>query len=473
MQPAQPDTPPLLGDPEALAALLARHDRPGPRYTSYPTAVEFHAGVGPDEYGRRLVAADALGDAPLSAYLHLPFCEHRCLFCGCHVIISPHHEKTGGYLDLLAREIELVAERLPRRRQVSQLHLGGGTPTYHAPEELDRLIARFRGFFELLPGAELAVEIDPRVTSRAHLDALAAHGFNRVSFGVQDLSRYVQEAIERIQTLEETQALIEHARDLGFGGVNVDLIYGLPLQDELGFGRTVDAVIELGVDRAAVYSFALVPWIRGHQKSIDERDLPDRDAKFRLFALARERFLAAGYEPIGMDHFARPDDELALAKREGRLRRNFQGYSVVPGADVVGFGISAIGDVRGAYVQNEKKLSTYEEAVRAGRLPIERGVARSADDELRRDVIQELMCNLRVDVRALEARHGVSFQQTFAEDLRRLAPYAAEGMVEVGADALQVTPLGALFLRNLAMCFDRYWREKHEGGERPTFSRTV
>ena len=465
--------PLLFDDPAALAALLARLDRPGPRYTSYPTAVEFHGGVGPDEYGRRLAAADALRDAPLSAYLHLPFCEHRCLFCGCHVIISPDHAKTAGYLDLVARELELVAERLPNRRRVSQLHLGGGTPTYHSPYELDGLIGRFFELFERLPEAELAVEIDPRVTSHAHLDALAAHGFNRVSFGVQDLSRYVQEAIERIQTLEETEDLVEHARHLGFRGVNVDLIYGLPLQDELGFGRTVDAVIALGVDRAAVYSFALVPWIRGHQKSIDEQDLPGRDAKFRLFALARERFLSAGYEPIGMDHFARPDDELAVAKREGRLRRNFQGYAVVPGADVVGFGISAIGDVRGAYVQNEKKLSRYEEALRAGRLPIERGVVRSADDELRRDLIQELMCNLRVDVRALEARHGVRFPEAFAEDLRRLAPYAAEGMIEVQSDALQVTPLGALFLRNLAMCFDRYWREKHEGGERQTFSRTV
>src|SRR5262245_29392277 len=402
--------PLLFDDPDALAALLARHDRPGPRYTSYPTAVEFHAGVDAAEYERRLAAADALGDAPLSLYLHLPFCEHRCLFCGCHVIISPDHAKTGGYLDLVAREIDLVAERLPRRRRVSQLHLGGGTPTYHSPAELDRLVGHVFRTFERLPGAELAVEVDPRVTSPAHLDALANHGFNRVSFGVQDFTGAVQEAVERVQTVEETRTLVEHARGLGFRGLNVDLIYGLPLQTEQGFGHSVDLVIALGVDRAAVYSFALVPWIRGHQKELLEKDLPDRDHKFRLFALARERFLAAGYEPIGMDHFARPDDELAFAKREGRLRRNFQGYSVIPGADVVGFGISAIGDVRGAYVQNEKKLSTYGEAVRAGRLPIERGVARSADDELRRDVIHELMCNLRVDVREIEGRYGVRFE---------------------------------------------------------------
>jgi oxygen-independent coproporphyrinogen-3 oxidase len=467
------EAPLLFDDPDALAALLARHDRPGPRYTSYPTAVEFHSGVGPDEYGARLAAADELGAAPLSAYLHLPFCEHRCLFCGCHVIISPHHEKTSHYVELLEREIESVAERLPNRRRVSQVHLGGGTPTYHSPAELDRLMRFFLERFERTPDAELAVEVDPRVTSPEHLDALAQHGFNRVSFGVQDFTADVQEAIERVQTVAETRALVDHSRGLGFRGINVDLIYGLPKQTEAGFARSVDTVIELGADRAAVYAFAYVPWIRGHMNKLAEEDFPGRDQKFRLFALARERFLAAGYEPIGMDHFAKPDDELARAKRSGRLRRNFQGYAVVPGDDVVGFGISAIGDVRGAYVQNEKKLSDYAEQVRAGRLPVERGVVRTADDDLRRDVIHELMCNLFVDVPAIEARHGVRFAATFAPDLERLRPFEAEGMVRIERDAIRATPLGALFLRNLAMCFDRYWREKHEGGDKPTFSRTV
>jgi oxygen-independent coproporphyrinogen-3 oxidase len=467
------EAPLLFDDPAALAALLARHDRPGPRYTSYPTAVEFHDGVGPAEYAARLDAADALGDAPVSAYLHLPFCEHRCLFCGCHVIISPHKEKTSHYVELLEREIELVAERLPRRRRVSQVHLGGGTPTYQSPAELDRLMAFFLERFERTPDAELAVEVDPRVTSVEHLDALARHGFNRVSFGVQDFTPDVQAAVERIQSVAETQALVEHARKLGFRGINVDLIYGLPKQTEEGFARSVDTVIELGADRAAVYAFAFVPWIRGHMTKLAEADFPGRDEKFRLFALARERFLAAGYEPIGMDHFAQPDDELSVAKREGRLRRNFQGYAVVPGDDVVGFGISAIGDVRGAYVQNEKKLSRYAEDVLAGKLPVERGVVRTADDELRRDVIHGLMCNLVIDVPTIERGHGVDFRATFAEDLERLAPYAAEGMVTIADDAIRATPLGALFLRNLAMCFDRYWREKHEGGDKPTFSRTV
>lgn len=457
----------------ATAELLARYDRPGPRYTSYPTAVEFGDGVDRAVYEERLARADELGDAPLSVYVHLPFCAHRCLFCGCHVIITPHKEKAAPYLALLEREIELVAERLPRRRRVAQLHLGGGTPTYHAPEELDRLLAKLLASFHVAPGAELAVEVDPRVTSADHVDVLAAHGFNRISLGVQDFTPEVQEAIERVQSIEQTAELIEKARESGFGGINVDLIYGLPHQRLDSFEQTVETAIALGADRAAVYSFAYVPWIRGHMKKLEESDFPDRELKFRLFALARERFLAAGYEPIGMDHFAKPDDELARARREGRLRRNFQGYTTIPAEDVLGLGISAIGDVRGAYVQSHKKLSDYGDAIEANRLPVERGIVRTPDDELRRDVIHALMCNFAVDVRAIESKHGIDFAETFAEDLRRLAAHEAEGLVRLAPERIEATPTGELFVRNLALCFDRYWREKHEGEEKPVFSRTV
>jgi oxygen-independent coproporphyrinogen-3 oxidase len=456
------------------AALLARHDRPGPRYTSYPTAVEFHEGLGPDDYERRLAAADRLGpSSPLSLYVHLPFCERRCLFCGCHVIVTRHKEAAAPYLELLKREIELVAARLPNRRRFAQLHLGGGTPTYYSPAQLTDLLGHLLRHFEPAPGAELALEADPRVTTAEHIDALADLGFNRISFGVQDLTPEVQQAIDRVQTLEQTAALVRRARARGFRGINVDLIYGLPLQTPESFERTVDAVIGLGIDRAAVYSFAFVPWVRGHQKRIDEADLPDAETKTTLFAIARERFLAAGYEPIGMDHFARPDDELAKARREGRLRRNFQGYAVVPGDDVIGLGISAIGDVRGAYVQNEKKLSTYGEAIGAGRLPVVRGVARSADDELRREVIHELMCNFRVDVASVERRHGIVFGERFAEDLRLLADCERDGLVKIYGSWIEATPVGELFVRNLAMCFDRYQRERHAEAARPVFSRTV
>ena len=453
--------------------LLSRYDRPGPRYTSYPTAVEFHEGVTGADYLDCLAAANAMGDAPLSLYIHLPFCEERCLFCGCHTIITRHKDVAVPYLGLLGREIELLAARLPDRRSFAQLHLGGGTPTYYTPQQLDGLVGGLLKHFTPLPGAELAFEADPRVTTSEHLDALARLGFNRVSFGVQDLNRDVQEAINRVQTREQTARLVDHAREKGYRGINVDLIYGLPLQTPETFEKTVDSVIALGPDRAAVYSFAFVPWVRGSQKKIEEDQLPAPDVKVQLFAIARERFLAAGYEPIGMDHFARPDDDLAIARREGTLRRNFQGYAVIPGDDVMGLGISAIGDVRGSYFQNEKKLSTYEEVIGEDRLPVYRGVRRSPDDELRRTVIHELMCNFRVDARAIERQYGIDFAKYFADDLALLAPHERDGMVVVSAAGLQATPVGELFVRNLAMCFDRYQREKHAEGTKPVFSRTV
>jgi oxygen-independent coproporphyrinogen-3 oxidase len=455
------------------AALLARHDRPGPRYTSYPTAVEFHDGVTSHEYVERLAAADELGDAPLSLYMHLPFCEERCLFCGCHVIVTKHRDVAAPYLELLKRETELLAERLPHRRRVAQLHLGGGTPTYYTPAQLTDLLEHTLAHFTPVHGAELALEADPRHTSAAHIDALAALGFNRVSFGVQDLTPAVQQAVNRVQTLDQTARLVEHARRRGFRGINVDLIYGLPLQTPQTFERTIESVISLGPDRVAVYSFAFVPWVRGNQKKLDEDAFPSGEMKLQLFALARELFLDAGYEPIGMDHFARPDDELARARREGRLRRNFQGYAVNPGSDTIGLGVSAIGDVRGAYVQNEKKLSTYEEALSRNDLPIVRGVIRSPDDELRRHVIHELMCNFRVDIPDVERAFEIPFATYFATDLAELQRYADEGLVVVSSTRIEATAVGELFIRNLAMCFDRYQREKHAEEARPIFSRTV
>lgn len=458
---------------EVTAELLRTHDREGPRYTSYPTAVEFHEGVTADTYEELLAQADAAAAEPLSMYVHLPFCEERCLYCGCHVIISPHKERAEPYLELLEREIDLVARRLPNRRGVSQLHFGGGTPTYHRADELDRLLAFWGARFHAVPGAELAVEVDPRVTTPAHLDVLADHGFNRVSMGVQDFTPKVQEAIGRIQSPALTSALIDHARRRGYAGINVDLIYGLPHQRPEDFEKTVDAVIAMGIDRAAVYSFAYMPWMKSHQRSIDETDLPDRETKFALFAVARERFLAAGYVPIGMDHFARPEDELARARRAGKLRRNFQGYTVIPAPDVVGLGISGIGDVRGAYIQNHKKLSDYRGAIEAGRLPVMRGLVRSEDDRIRNHVIHEIMCNARLDIRDVERRFGIDFAAYFAEDLRRLAAPGNEALVTVRPDAIEATPVGELFLRNLAICFDRWWREKHEKSEKPVFSRTV
>lgn len=456
------------------ADLLARYDQPGPRYTSYPTAVEFAEDrIDTEFYRAQLAEANRQAGDPLSMYMHLPFCNERCLFCGCHVIISPHKERALPYLDLLIREIELLGRELPDRRTLSQLHLGGGTPTYYRPEDLSRVLDALFTHFRIAEGAELAVECDPRVTHPEHLEALARHGFNRISFGVQDFTPVVQEAIGRVQSVEETRALMQHARSLGYRGINVDLIYGLPYQEESTFETTIETVLEMRPDRAAVYSFAMVPWIRGHQKKLDESALPDRDRKFALFALARERFLRAGYEPIGMDHFALPDDELAKARARGELKRNFQGYAVVPAAEVIGVGISAIGDVRGTLFQNEKKLSTYEEAITAGRLPVVRGITRTKDDEIRRLVIHELMCNSRVVPGAIERAFGIDFGTYFADAIERLRPHAEEGMVEVTEDEIRATPTGELFIRNLALCFDRYWWEKHASSQAKTFSRTV
>jgi len=430
-------------------------------------------GVTAADYDACLRRANQQTGSPLSVYVHLPFCEHRCLFCGCNVIITQHKERARPYLDLLMREVDLVAERLPDRRDVAQLHLGGGTPTYSDPDELRGTLEHLLGQFTPTPDAEIAVEVDPRVTTDAHVDMLASLGFNRMSMGVQDFTPAVQQAIERIQSVEQTEHLIGHARAAGFRGINVDLIYGLPHQTPASFEKTVDEAVRLGVDRVAVYSFAFVPWKGAHQKNLDPADLPPAEQKMALFALARERFLAAGYEPIGMDHFARPDDELGKARREGRLRRNFQGYTVIPASDCVGLGISAIGDLSGAYVQNTKKLSGYERALNDGRLPIERGVLRSPDDELRRAVIHALMCNFVVDIRSIEASFGVTFDKTFAQDLAELRGLEQEGLVTVSTERIEATPVGELFVRNLAMCFDRYYRDKHAGGDQPVFSRTV
>jgi oxygen-independent coproporphyrinogen-3 oxidase len=327
--------------------------------------------------------------------------------------------------------------------------------------------------FKAVPGAELAVEVDPRVTTAEHLDVLANWGFNRISMGVQDFTPKVQEAIERVQSVEETSALVEHARSKGYTGINIDLIYGLPFQTPETFGHAVNWVIGMKPDRVAVYSFAFVPWMRAHMKKLLEDALPDRDTKFALFCAARDRFLKAGYDAIGMDHFALPTDELAVARREGRLRRNFQGYTVIPANDVIGLGISAIGDMRGIYVQNHKKLSDYKAAVDAGSLSLERGIIRTDDDEIRRDVIHDLMCIPRVDIPRIEKEYDVKFSEYFEEDLRDLAQQEKEGLVEIGEDLIRATPTGEVFIRNVAMCFDRYWREKHSEDDKPVFSRTV
>jgi oxygen-independent coproporphyrinogen-3 oxidase len=454
------------------AELLARYDSVGPRYTSYPTAVDFHAGYGEADYRRSLALADQLGEAPLSVYTHIPFCAKRCWFCGCHTFATQRHEVVTPYLGHLEVEMERVAALLPDRRRVAQYHLGGGTPTYLLPEELRRLLESFKRHFTFMPDAERAIEVDPRVTTTEHIETLAELGFSRISMGVQDFDQAVQDAIGRQQPREATARLVECARKNRFGGVNLDLIYGLPMQTRASFAGTVAEAIALRPDRVAVYSFAYLPNQRGHQRQIEPAALPGRDDKFALLAIAREAFMDAGYQAIGMDHFALPTDELAIAQREGRLLRNFMGYAVMAGADMLGFGVSAIGDVRGALVQGEKKLITYYRMLDQGQLPVARGYQRTRDDEIRRDVIHALMCNFVVDRKAIEEKHGIVFAHYLAGSLAKLAPFVADGMCQVDDSGVRAVGLGQVFVRNLAMCFDAHLEPKLAAKE-PVFSRTV
>lgn len=459
----------------SLAGLIARYDRPGPRYTSYPTAVEFHDGVRDAAYVESLARADALQDEPLSVYMHLPFCEERCAYCGCNVVITKHRDVTDRYLDYLDREVDLLAAHLPRRRRISQLHWGGGTPTYYSSTQLERIVARLAHHFTFAPDAEIGIEIDPRVTSPEQLSTLRRLGFTRLSMGVQDFAPEVQQAVNRVQSYELTKSLVDHARVLGFRSVNIDLIYGLPFQSSEGFGRTLDQVVVLRPERVAVYSFAFVPWMKAHMRHIPEEALPGADLKVALLALAQRAFMDAGYQQIGMDHFALPDDELAHAFESRTLHRNFMGYTVQSARDMVALGVSGIGDVQSTFVQNTKKLNKYYEALEAGRFPIERGYVLDRDDQLRRFVITALMCNGHLNVNEVEQRFGVRFADYFAHELRELTgpdSLVADGLVRVGASTIEVTPVGRMFVRNVCMTFDRYLRAR-AAGPTPVFSRTV
>jgi len=454
------------------AERLARYDRPGPRYTSYPTAVEFHDGFTPQRYLEKLAEAAARPDEPLSLYVHLPFCAERCSFCGCNVIITRRRGVAADYLRHLDREIALVAGHLGDRRKVVQLHWGGGTPTYLTVEEMARLWDTLGEHFDVQPGAEVAIEVDPRVTSDAQVAWLRTRGFNRVSMGVQDFDPSVQDAINRYQTYDQTRDLHLQLRERGIESINFDFVYGLPQQTPASFRDTIARAVDLRPDRVAVYSYAFVPWIKAHQKAIHLEDLPPREVKLELFGIAFELFTAAGYVQIGMDHFALPSDSLARAAQTRTLHRNFMGYTTHPAQDSIGFGVSAIGELGGAFAQNTKKLTRYEEALAEGLPPIERGFERSRDDVIRRDVIQSLMCNFHLDVRAIERVHAIDFDAYFAEALRELEEGpVAHGFVRRTPDAIDVTAEGRLFVRNVCMAFDAYL--KRHAGEQQRFSRTV
>lgn len=456
--------------------LIAKYDRPGPRYTSYPTVPAWTPEFDGEALGQKLDEAASAGDhLPLSLYAHLPFCREMCTYCGCNVVISSNRERHEEYVEVIRAEIDLVADRLGGRNELLQIHYGGGTPTSLDEALLLHLWDKITERFRISRDAEIAVEIDPVVTSREQLALLRGMGFNRLSLGVQDFTPEVQRAVNRIQSVEETDRLVDYARALGYGGINFDLIYGLPYQRLETFKETIDEVIRLSPDRVAIFSYAHVPHLRAHQRKIDERTLPQGEEKYALFEHARDRLLSEGWVAIGMDHFAKETDELAIAQRERRLSRSFQGYTVRQASDIVAVGATAIADLQGAYAQNVRPLGEYYEAIRAGRFATEKGAWLTPDDRLRRDAITQIMCNFHLDLQALGRAHGVDATSALQGSLEQLREMEEDGLVRIGADEVEVTQLGQAFVRPIAMAFDA-WLDRmplSKKGKLPIFSRTI
>lgn len=456
--------------------LCRRFDVNGPRYTSYPTADRFQADPGPQ------LLVDALRartqpDQPLSLYVHLPFCRSLCYYCGCNKVITGDHRRSAKYLDDLEREVDLQVAELAGPRRVAQLHWGGGTPTFLSDEEMARLMGGIlRSRFEFLPGGEYSIEIDPRSVEPARAHTLAQLGFNRMSLGIQDFDPEVQKAVNRIQGFELTRDVMAAARDAGFKSISVDLIYGLPRQTLAGFRATLDKVLGLAPDRIALYSYAHLPQVFKPQARLDAASLPRGEDKLSLMAMAIETLVDAGYVFIGMDHFARPDDELAVAQRAGRLHRNFQGYSTHAELDLLAFGVSAIAKVGRVYAQNAKTLDTYHRDLAAGHLPVRRGYRMDDDDVLRRAVIQELMCHFHLDFAAISQARGIDFRATFAEALGQLQPLAEAGLLRLDEGGLTVLPKGRLLVRVIAMAFDRHLQDDRKNAStvpRQRYSRVI
>jgi oxygen-independent coproporphyrinogen-3 oxidase len=451
-------------------ALLDKYNQPGPRYTSYPTAPEWDEHFGPAQLLAAFKEADARS-TPVSLYFHIPFCQSLCLYCGCNVVISQKREVTVAYLNHLKQEIAWVSESIAPHRQVEQLHWGGGTPTYLSPAEIEDLYEHIAGAFSFASEAEIGVEIDPRVTTREQCRLLRRLGFNRLSMGVQDFDPLVQQTVHRIQPYEMTKGLFDYCRELAFASINIDLIYGLPHQTVKGFGETVDKIIELGPDRIALFSYAHLPWLKKQQGSF-ARHLPQGLEKFHIFSAAITKLTDAGYRYIGMDHFARPEDELCRAQDERTLHRNFQGYTTKAGCDLYGLGVSAISGLENVYAQNWRDLPHYYEAIDAGRWPTMRGIRVSAEDKLRRSVINRLLCHCVVVKSEIERDFGIVFDEHFASELAALRELEQDGLVRTSSDRIEVAALGRIFLRNVAMVFDAYLNKS--GAEaKQTFSKTL
>jgi oxygen-independent coproporphyrinogen-3 oxidase len=434
--------------------LVRKYNVAGPRYTSYPPATKFTDAVSWNQLSER-IEANNRSARDLSIYFHIPFCETLCWFCGCTTVITLNHDKGSQYIEYLGREVARLAPMLNPDRKVVQLHFGGGSPTFLRPNEIRRLGEIIHQHFKFSPDIEASVEVDPRRLTRDHLVALREVGFNRASMGVQDFNPKVQEAIHRIQPREMTQQAMDWMRELGYGSINLDLIYGLPNQTRETFNETLNTVLEMKPDRLAVFSYAHVPWIKPAQKILQEKVLPTPESKLEVLKLVIERLTANNqYVYIGMDHFAKPTDELAIAQKNKQLQRNFQGYSTRAGSDIYSFGMSAISQIPDAYWQNEKELPKYQEAVDAGRVPLQRAYFVTEEDNIRRETIMRIMCDLSLDFAAMSKKLGINFEQHFAAELATLEPFEADGLVKRSATGLEVMDAGRLFIRNIAMSFD-------------------
>ncbi len=449
---------------------FVKYSRPGPRYTSYPTAVEFSEKFTYDAYIQKLQNQNP--NKPLSLYFHLPFCRSACYFCGCNVVFTSKEDKKLRYIDYLKRELALLQQFLDTKREVIQLHFGGGTPTFFSPKQLNEIIQEIHKVFpNWSADAEVSCEIDPRFLTKEHMQVLSEGGFNRVSFGVQDFDEKVQKAVHREQSFEVTKQAVDLARIYGMQSVNIDLIYGLPYQTLESFKRTLELTIELDPDRLAVFNYAHVPWLKKTMRKIDETTLPTPDVKLAILQYTIDFFTSGGYKMIGMDHFAKPGDELFRAIEKGELHRNFQGYTTKGGADLIGIGLTSIGEGEDYYAQNYKEMSLYEEAIDAGRLPYHRGVELSEDDKIRKAVIMELMANFKLDIARIEREFGIDFNEYFKDALKELREFEQEDLVHIDDRHIQVSPTGTLLIRNIVMPFDAYMAKHGEG--KKVFSKTV
>ncbi len=449
--------------------LINRYDKSGPRYTSYPTALELHEGFGDAEYRQQIEKSNAAG-GPLSLYFHLPFCDTVCFFCACNKIITKNRAHSAPYLHNLFKEIAMQGALFDSNRQVNQLHWGGGTPTFLSYEQMKQLMATTRQHFNLRDDdqGEYSIEVDPRETDDLTIAQLRELGFNRISLGVQDFDPAVQKAVNRLQSKQQTFAVLEAARKEGFRSTNIDLIYGLPLQTEQTFANTLDDVLAYAPDRFSIFNYAHMPSRFKTQRQINEADLPTPAVKLEILQMVGKRLTDAGYVYIGMDHFAKPDDELAVAQREGKLYRNFQGYSTHSDCDLVGMGVTAIGRVGDAYIQNVKELDQYDERISRDRLPVFRGVGLDNDDKIRRAVITQLICHFDLTFSKIETAFNISFADYFATELVQLRAMQADGLLSLSTDGLQVLSAGRLLIRNICMVFDKYLAQKQQ-----QFSRVI